>query len=510
MPKGLRNVTVPVVGRRARARRAVLVLATVLVTGLCGCRPVDHAVTRHIYRGMDRGDRSARMSISFRSVNGEPPLVVDERKLPFAGEVSAGHVSAKYQEGLADAAERLVLFTDAVLSETERELGLPMQARLGLVVLAVERHPSSLHAKLRSETVTYRQPVFLTPQEAAGDAPPETFLRELPTIVHELAEITLGQSRPRRTLQDFAWGPFRVVNYTRWFRDGYANYAGYVAMQAARRRLGNRWPAGMAETEDMHGRPFSSLKRVGRPLFRWHQFTTFRPSLLNWGRFSVVASEADNERYAAATGLFLLIERRFGRDAIRRITDEAAKLKYPDGDALVFTCNRALGTDVRRLHESLPWPDLGMRVHRMYVVDDGGSATAGGLIVESVRPGGSAERAGVEPDDVIVSVNGRPVRDEAEIELVLFDGLDRATAEVVVRRAPWNERPPVTLEVPLVPLRTAGARVGDGGSMRVFRRSKLRRLSGSALRGWSARRATPTDRARAGGRWDDLRVESTC
>lgn len=370
---------------------------------------------------------------------------MDERKLRFAGEVTARRVSAKYQEGLADQAARLVTFTDAVLSETEQELGLTVGGRLELLALAVERRPSSYRVKLRGTGAAYRAAVFLTPQDAAGETPPEPYLHDLFIIVHELVETTLVDARPRRAFNDFWYGPYRVRNYTRWFRDGYANYAAYVAMQAARRRLGDRWPAGLSEAEGIRAGPFSSLKRFGFSLFRWDQFSNIRPSLLGL-RLSIVYDEGTNERYAAATGLFLLIERRFGREAIRRITDEAAKLDYPDGDALVFTCNRVLGTDVRRLHETLAWPDLGLRMHQANLAGRGT-----GVVVESVQPGELADRAGVEPNDLITSVNGRPIRDLTEFELALYDGPHREAAEIVVRHVPWNERPPVTLRIPLGP-----------------------------------------------------------
>lgn len=69
----------------------------------------------------------------------------------------------------------------------------------------------------------------------------------------------------------------------------------------------------------------------------------------------------------------------------------------------------------------------------------------GGLVVESVVPGSPAERAGLKPDDVIVTANGHPVRDLDGFtdHLRALGAGDKVT--LAVRREGWTRTLEVTL-----------------------------------------------------------------
>jgi S1-C subfamily serine protease len=57
-------------------------------------------------------------------------------------------------------------------------------------------------------------------------------------------------------------------------------------------------------------------------------------------------------------------------------------------------------------------------VSRLEPAAEGGGdtpASGGALVVTKVEPDGPAARAGIEPRDVILQVNGQPVRSEAEL-----------------------------------------------------------------------------------------------
>src|SRR6185295_1038912 len=51
--------------------------------------------------------------------------------------------------------------------------------------------------------------------------------------------------------------------------------------------------------------------------------------------------------------------------------------------------------------------------------EDFGLKTRSGAIVSSVLPGGAAQKAGLEPGDVIVSVNGRPITSTSELQNIV-------------------------------------------------------------------------------------------
>ena len=80
-------------------------------------------------------------------------------------------------------------------------------------------------------------------------------------------------------------------------------------------------------------------------------------------------------------------------------------------------------------------PTLGMQVAAIPPEAAQRSGTSPGLLVQAVDPGGPARRAGVQPGDVVVEVDGKPVRvpdDLTQLEL----GLDIGTAvDVVVERS---------------------------------------------------------------------------
>lgn len=69
---------------------------------------------------------------------------------------------------------------------------------------------------------------------------------------------------------------------------------------------------------------------------------------------------------------------------------------------------------------------------------------AGGLVVSSVQPGSPAERAGIQPDDVLVSVAGQAVLGRSVGEAVeLLRGPDGSSVDIVVARDGMTT--PVTL-----------------------------------------------------------------
>jgi serine protease Do len=103
---------------------------------------------------------------------------------------------------------------------------------------------------------------------------------------------------------------------------------------------------------------------------------------------------------------------------------------------------------------------IGVRVTRVppEAVDELGLPEPHGALVESVEPKGPAARAGLEPGDVIVEYNGKPVRSSDELVQMVVHSPPGAQVSVKVIR----DRRPVTFDVRIEPLEFADERA-DGG-----------------------------------------------
>jgi len=100
--------------------------------------------------------------------------------------------------------------------------------------------------------------------------------------------------------------PFKVRNFTRWYRDGFATYAAMVWLDKLYDRAGiaPEERLEMVFLEDAE----DSLKRIGVGIFRW---TQFKPN-------------GNQPFYEASFGLFLKLEEEFGRDRIREWNEAIA------------------------------------------------------------------------------------------------------------------------------------------------------------------------------------------
>lgn len=61
---------------------------------------------------------------------------------------------------------------------------------------------------------------------------------------------------------------------------------------------------------------------------------------------------------------------------------------------------------------------------------------AEGVVVAGVRRGSAAGRAGLQPGDRLLAINGRALEDEAALRRAVLDLLGRPRALVVVQRGP--------------------------------------------------------------------------
>jgi hypothetical protein len=141
--------------------------------------------------------------------------------------------------------------------------------------------PASLRpaaAKLRYHAALRAQRISAALFVEAGQESCEAILAQNHSypymMMHELVETSLVGRTGGQVLPDLSGRMLgmrvHVNNYTRWFRDGLANYAGYIAYEALSREIPSEQQPYHRQTL-LHTRPFTALAKVGGGLFSWPQ-----------------------------------------------------------------------------------------------------------------------------------------------------------------------------------------------------------------------------------------------
>jgi hypothetical protein len=354
----------------------------------------------------------------------------------FEGSRNAGDTVVRYQRGLGDQAQCLADQTAALLETVHQRTGVTITTRSTIYLLRFDQQPQDFSISLTSDPNEFMLPLFVQ----AGQESCEAIIaqsRSYPyLLVHELTETSLVNKAGGSVLPDLAWGTLgvkmHVNNYTRWFRDGFANYAGYLAYEIIATRIPSDKRLYRQDTL-VHTEPFSSLAQVGDKLFSWPQ-----------------ASKPELERayYNAALGLFLLIADEFGEQAIRDIVHDLVQQRPVNGRDLIEIANRVLDTDVKQLARNFRFPQIGAEVELMTpaLALNKGVEPHAGLFVQSVPGGTLAKRAGLKDKDVIIAVGGTPVANHLDFELGLFKVRRERTVPLSVQRVGTGM---LTLDLPL-------------------------------------------------------------
>jgi S1-C subfamily serine protease len=139
--------------------------------------------------------------------------------------------------------------------------------------------------------------------------------------------------------------------------------------------------------------------------------------------------------------LFLLISDEFGRDSIRRIMEQIQKEDYLNGRDLIRVVNDVLGVDIEGLAEEFSFPEIGWKtteLTRAVILNESLDVGEGVLITE-VDPNGAAGEAGFRKDDTILRVGDRPIKNEMDLELAIYDSLAAREMDVTIWRKDGGE-----------------------------------------------------------------------
>ena len=327
-------------------RRAPFTLAAVLLAAcaLGGCRAVNRTITDKAYEAYNQN------GTRFGWIGGRTYKLDDASlaEIPFEGVAEFENVRVSYPHGLADQALHIAEHVAHVSQTASEAIALNFTHDPHAYLLRVDNLPGAVDISLKVDPNTMPLPLFVQ----AGRDDWRTILAESTifpyAIVHELTEASLVMPRagnpvaPDLVVQYLLPVQLAVKNYTRWFRDGLANYAGYVAYQTSAAQIDYT-----AETSPLHRHPFSSLARVGDDLFTWHQYSD---------------AEKNDDYYNAAFGLFLLIEHRNGIDAIRGMVAGKDALEFADGKAMIALADEVLNADIRKLAADFRFPQTGLEL----------------------------------------------------------------------------------------------------------------------------------------------------
>jgi hypothetical protein len=421
-----------------RSMRGILLLTLAAAgAGSAGCRMFTRGITESV---LER-EPSPQWHVHYGSRIHYTLTNDSLQDMEFEGTRDANEVVVRYQEGLARQAQGVAETTAGLLRQVEQRIGVTITTRTTAYLLRFDHKPQDFDVVLAVEPNEFPLPLFV----GVGEESCETILahnRGYPyLLVHELVETSLtGGGKGARVLPDLAWGlpglKLHANNYTRWFRDGLANYAGYLAYDLFARELPSEQRLQIQTI--LHTEPFSSLARIGERLFSWPQSS---------------ATKAERYYYNAALGLFLLIADTFGEQAIRDITAEVATRRSVDGRDLIEICRRVLGLDVRQLARDFKFPDVDMEMERISpaLALNKGVALREGLFVLNVPEDSRARRAGLRPKDVITAVGSTPVANHLDFELGLFQARRQPGVSLTVQRIGAGT---LTLELPLKEPRT--------------------------------------------------------
>jgi hypothetical protein len=412
--------------------RVFLAVLAVLVGLSGGCSAINKGITESVLARK----KSREWSIHYASRS--LYMLADKTLLEveFEGSRNAGDTVVRYQAGLGDQAQCLADKTTALLEAVRQRTGMAITTRSTLYLLRFDQPPQDFSVNLTSEPNEFLLPLFIRASQESCEAIIAQSRSYPYLLVHELVETSLVRRAGGSVLPDLAWGTpglrMHVNNYTRWFRDGFANYAGYIAYEVVAGEIPSEKKLYRQEAL-VHTEPFSSLAQVGAKLFSWPQ-----------------SSKVELERvyYNAALGLFLLIADRFGESAIRDIIHEIAQRRATNGRDLIEITNRVLRADVRRLARDFEFPQIGAHVEQMSLalaLNEGVEPHAG-LFVLGVPGGSLAARAGLQEKDVIIAVGDTPVANHLDFELGLFKVRSQKTVPLTVQRMGVGT---LTIDLPL-------------------------------------------------------------
>ena len=348
------------------------------------------------------------------------------KKIQFEDNISVGRTNIKYQRGLEPQARFIAEEFNDVFSHVESQTGMNFAVNPQIYLMRVQKHPQNMDIVFNSDDPNiYPIPIFAEIGQDDANSIIADDIYFPYALTHEMAETSLIYPDKKGIVKCFHQVPLLILtitydDYTRWFREGFANYAGYVALDYLRsnpdKNLSRIW-----NTAFLNQTPFSSLNDVGSNLFKWEQ----NPK-----------QKIKGDCYSAALGLFLLLENKFGRESIRDIINELNNYESVDGSDIKKIINEKLNIDVEQLVKDFKFTKMGIYYSQLTPVLalNKGLEQKEGFYVSAVEPNSIADKAGIDANDIIIAINDRPIRTRLDFELALYKAMELSNAQCKIWR----------------------------------------------------------------------------
>ncbi|MEM7147523.1 MAG: hypothetical protein AAF591_20575 [Verrucomicrobiota bacterium] len=286
------------------------ILLVWVACGLMGCASMARKASEVAFARDDAEELELTITVSASDSSKPGPaleLSGEDLEVYRGVSFSRGPLIVEGPEGYRKLIEQLAWVGGGTLRETEEELGIrsDLELQVVLIPMAPDEWPSEFSARIEAEAKRMIIPVLFDARAKSLTA----FLRDenffaVGLAGHEHFEFSacVGGGNLRVAMDpEIEWRgiPFRARSYTRWYRDGMADYAAIVWVDKMNGRVGipekdRVWVVHQKNAE-------ASLKRLGTRIFDWTQFR----------------EKGNTPYYEASLGLMLRLEERYGREKIR-------------------------------------------------------------------------------------------------------------------------------------------------------------------------------------------------
>lgn len=377
----------------------------------------------------------------------------------FAGKIKKEKVEVLYQAGLQDQANHIAELTYRAFSHIEKSTGFQTACDSFTVYLILTNKSLLDISPIVSISADDLGVILIVKSIDDSNESIVSSNSNFPfNFVHEIVEGSLLFPKEGTRIEfdherkAFGFINLKILNSTRWFREGFATYCGYLAHEAiiSEKNFEENKVSHALLLNGSHLHPFSALSKIGKGLFFWNQYSRFSPE-------TSVPPNLPNPRkgivdyYDASFGLFLLIRDKFGEDSIRKIIRGINTLEYADGPALIKLINTILDTDIKQMVKNFHFPQTGLYMEPLYFASFGEPklkelSVFEGLYVTVVEPGSPAEKAGIRKNDVIYRINDRDTKANIDFELAIYQFMGHQSVTVHILRDQEQE---VTAELTL-------------------------------------------------------------
>jgi len=423
-----------------RGAGGLLPAAVVLSALLPGCETLVQQSATGTYEDYRNQTEVAPFNVTF---NYDDTVVVDDSYVAtqyYEGTVKVGRAEVTFQAGLQEQAGEMAMEMEQYIALVEQHFGRALETPVRAYLLRRDAMPGTVTGGFAPTNQAFQFPLFTV--EGAEDF--ETIRSSNPfypyMFIHELTKLSLvDPARPPLILPDQKAGPMMRTHYlTRWFREGLANYAEFLVYEKMRERAAEgegHTALSPYESNHVFQQPLSALATVGPDIFTWREFSD---------------KTHDRDYFNAAMGLFILLEKRFGDGAIRKVMDTLSEQYYVDGQVIIDAINTTLNTDIEHVVRHFDLMTAGAQSSPLTpaTARNFGLAVDRGLYVNALTETGAARAAGVQRGDVIIGINRRAVANNLDYELAMLEAQGHGNLYFAVDRLGERHTLGVKVNVP--------------------------------------------------------------